>query len=333
MRKQAAVRLEGGLGDHILGMRLLQFVRRRYPEHLIVVYCDCGGYRSQLEAASMSPFADEIVPVFQDRSKVTAENLGSLDNLQPEYLAKMRQADAFIDAWPGPPFCSESREINPAFLYIPQSVQLGVPYFHILASRPRLKIPRSSEVEAAHWINFSLPGKYIAINFEKLGAEGLRRQFYWLRPFLLRLLEDSSLTLINIFSRRMDFPHYPEDLQLMRRKEAASACEAVSEICTWHSRIIPLVDDVERPLSVQTLAAILAKCHYFLGVDNGLKHLAWALRVPRTPFFPCPPNSYFISRWMPDYHRVVFLDAIEGQWPSLAGAIGDSLVKSPRSAY
>ena len=54
MRKQAAVRLEGGLGDHILGMRLLQFVRRRYPGHLMVVYCDCGGYRSQLEAGAKS---------------------------------------------------------------------------------------------------------------------------------------------------------------------------------------------------------------------------------------------------------------------------------------
>jgi hypothetical protein len=42
-KRFVAVRLEGGLGDHILGMRVLRFVRDRYPRHEIVALSDAHG--------------------------------------------------------------------------------------------------------------------------------------------------------------------------------------------------------------------------------------------------------------------------------------------------
>ena len=34
--RSIAIRLEGGLGDHILGVRVLSFVRAKYPHHDLV---------------------------------------------------------------------------------------------------------------------------------------------------------------------------------------------------------------------------------------------------------------------------------------------------------
>jgi hypothetical protein len=160
----------------------------------------------------MSPFADKVVPVFQDRSRVQAENSGSLDNLLPEDLARVRGADVFIEGWPGPLLIPGTREMNPGFLYMPQSIQLGVPYYEILASRSRLVVARDSQAEAADLIGWSDESRYIGINFDKYGVDALRGYFPWLRPFLLHLVEDTRVKILNLFSQRMDVPHYPEDL-------------------------------------------------------------------------------------------------------------------------
>jgi len=311
---EVAIRLEGGLGDHILGMRFLYFIKRRYPRHKIVAYCDCGGFPSQLEAVSLSPFPDEIVPVLQDRTRVNFDTIGELDNLSASDLAKIRAADVFIDAWPGPEFMPGTTDINPGSLYIPQSAQLRVPFYRILASRPHLQVATDSREEARERIKFSNQHRYIAINFDKYDAESLRSNYHWLRPFLMELLEDPRVTILNLFSKCMDFPHLPEEMRCERREQALHTADALEEISSWHPRIVSLINDDRCPLRIKVVAAVLLMCRYFVGVDNGLKHLAWALRVPRKYFFPFPPAAYRVLRWMPDYHNLVLVGSVNATW-------------------
>jgi len=55
---------------------------------------------------------------------------------------------------------------------------------------------------------------------------------------------------------------------------------------------------------ISVVAAILKACKYFVGVDNGVKHLAWALGIPRTYITPYRMlTTQWILRYAPDYHR------------------------------
>ena len=64
---------------------------------------------------------------------------------------------------------------------------------------------------------------------------------------------------------------------------------------------------------ISLVAGLLAKCRYFIGVDNGIKHLAWALNVPHTVFLPHPPGARFILRWMPDFDRSLLLGCTKAE--------------------
>ena len=63
-------------------------------------------------------------------------------------------------------------------------------------------------------------------------------------------------------------------------------------------RVIPIVDS---PIAV--VAALIKRCKYYIGVDNGLKHLAWALGIPHSFFISDTPSVPFVMRYMPDFHR------------------------------
>jgi hypothetical protein len=304
MADDIAVRLEGGLGDHLLGMRLLHFIRLRYPQHKIIVYSDCGGFRTQLQISAMSPYVDEVIPVFTQREKVTEGNLGSLENIRTEDLEKIQRAHIFIDGWPGPVFEPPEKTLNPGSLYIPHSRELRVPYHVILASRPKLEIPSSYRNKANDILGSSPGRKFVAINFEKYAPDGLRRNFGRLKKLLLDILESAPSTyILNIFSRNVDFPHWPELGCIERCRQSVALADAHEEMCGWHERILPIMNE-----DIQTVAPLLERCHYFIGVDNGIKHLAWALDIPRTVLLPFEPPREFILRWLPDYDRAVVIN-------------------------
>lgn len=291
MKKTVAVRLEGGLGDHLLGMRVLFFVRKRYPEHEIIVYSDCAGNAAQLQAAALSPYVAEVLPIFQDRSRVSMTNLGDLTNIEEQYLTPMMAADVFIDA-------------STKSLFIDASKTLDVSYYRIMAARPRLKVPPEATDRATEILGEASGPRYIAINFGKYGPKLWRSNLPNLRQLVMRLLEDPEIYLLNIFSRAFDFPHWPEAEREKRRRDSAEVSEVLAEICEWNSRILAIVDE-----NIPTIAALLKRCFYFIGVDNGIKHLAWALDIPRTFFLPSALNDqYAIFRWVPDIHRMILMN-------------------------
>jgi hypothetical protein len=298
MEHTVAVRLEGGIGDHLLGMRLLPFIRRRYPDHKVLVYSDCGGSSAQLQVVVMSPHVADVIPVFQDRSRITTDNVGSLDNIEDHYACLMKRSNVFIDGWPG--------KLG-SDLYFDQSKLLNVPYYRILAARPRLKIPPEANYRAMELLNDSTKMKYVAINFTKYGRKFIQVITPYLRELLLSLLEDPRVYILNFFSRTFDFPHWPEPFRSERRANIVGECDSMAEICEWSDRILPVVDE-----SIPTVAALLRRCSYFIGVDNGIKHLAWALGVPRT-FLSLPnPDREFILRWVPDLnHLLMVTDSAE----------------------
>jgi Glycosyltransferase family 9 (heptosyltransferase) len=291
MEHTVAVRLHGGLGDHLLGMRLLAFIRRRYSDYKILVYSDCGGSIAQLQVAAMSPYVADVIPIFQDQSRVTMESLGSLDNIEDHSISLMRRADVFIDGWIGK---------WGSGLYFDQSKLLNVPYYIILAARPQLNIPPEAKYSAMKLLNDSTEMKYIAINFTKYGSEFIRAITPYLREFLLSLLEDPRVYVLNIFSRTFDFPHWPEPNRSERRARLVEESDFIAKLCEWSDRILPVVDE-----GIPTIAALVRRCSYFIGVDNGIKHLAWALDVPITFLCLGNPDREFILRWVPDLNNLL----------------------------
>jgi ADP-heptose:LPS heptosyltransferase len=75
------------------------------------------------------------------------------------------------------------------------------------------------------------------------------------------------------------------------------------------------------------VAALIKRCRYFVGLDNGIKHLAWALGVPLTCLYPIYPSTEHIVRWLPDIHRMLLFDCRE---EDLAAHLTDALAAASR---
>lgn len=285
-----AVRLEGGLGDHLLGMRVLRYIRRSYPEFRVIAYSDAGGYGAQMEICRMSPFVSEVVPVYKESIRLKGQDFGSLNNLQTKYLEQMLAADVFFD-------CAVST------LHLEAARQLGVSHFEILASRPDLAIPAKARDQVNDLLS-SLPGdRIVVMNLAKFGPQILYSSIEMFHGFLDELLKDPRTIVLNVFTSHHDFPHWPEPERTRRRDSAFREAQILQQISeSYPGRVLSVVD---QPLAV--IAALLLRCQYYVGVDNGIKHLAWALDVPRTCIMIAPPDRGFILQWLPDYHRVLML--------------------------
>jgi hypothetical protein len=288
--QQVAIRLEGGIGDHLLGMRLLRFVRNRYPNHDIIAYSDCGGQSEQIEVVKLSPHVSRVLPVFKDPLRVMDDNWWALSTLDSNDLALMRSADVFLDG-----------DIKTLFIH--QSKALDVPFYEILASRPDLRIPEA----AVAAVNAILPGdrgdRYVALNLSKHGANMIQSIFAFIQPLLRSLLNDPKVKVVNVYKRTFEFAHWPEGRRRVRQDVITKEALVNESIDTSHDRMVPIVD---RP--IVEVAAILARCQYFIGVDNGIKHLAWALGIPHTMVLPGVSDMSMITRWIPDFNRTLLLN-------------------------
>ncbi|MGE3784427.1 MAG: glycosyltransferase family 9 protein [Alphaproteobacteria bacterium] len=288
-----AVRLEGGIGDHLLGMRILGFVRQRFPHREIVVYSDANGGEAQLAVARLSPDADRVVAVRLRAPPPTTEVMGRLENLDPDALAEIRGADLFLDTW-GPGF------------FLATSCRLAVPVYEILAARPRLAVPpaarRDADLLLARWPE----ARFLVVNLNKHGPDWLDAALGLLHPMLEELLADPRVVVLAPVSTRFPFAHWPAAERASREDAAAAELDRVRALADWHERVAILPD-----LPIAVVAALLRRASYFIGVDNGIKHLAWALGVPRTVLMSKIPKALFALRWCPDLHRVLPLAAAD----------------------
>jgi hypothetical protein len=282
-----AVRLEGGIGDHVLGLRLLPFVRSRFPDARIILLSDAAGSTAQLEVALMSPYADEVRQLHIRPGAVRYETMGQLENLREEDLQILRNADHFFDAWGATYFLASARG-------------LGFPVYEILATRPELR-PHAGAVEQAASLLAPFQGRaLVGMNLCKYGAPLLSCSAR-LRELLDGILADEKVTVLNLYQTDFNYGHWPGDIADTRRAVALQDREVCEQVNSWHPRIVPLTD---LPLPVAT--AILQKCSYYVGVDNGIKHIAWALGIPLTLYSPeMPPHGEFVLRWIPDFHRLL----------------------------
>jgi hypothetical protein len=269
-------------------MRVVPFARRHAPEGEIVVYSDAGGGSSQLEVAELCPEVQRSLPVRHKRPPSTREEMGDLNNIEDAALEQMKSVDLFLDGWGGDFFTSASSTLD-------------VPVFEIFNSRPYLVPPDWAVVESHRLVP---PGPLVGLNFTKHGPDFIGMARPALERLLGRLLTIPGVRFAHFYCTGFDYPHWPSRERECRAQVAAEELRANRIVDGWNERIIPIVD---QPLAI--VAALLARCSYFIGVDNGLKHLAWALGVPRTVLVPVLPDPLFVVRWIPDYHRVVPLDS------------------------
>jgi hypothetical protein len=293
-RREVSVVLSGGLGDHLLGMRVLRFIRDRYPSHDIVAYSDSTEGEAPLKAALMSPLVSRAVPIHRAISSTTlpAPGAGPLDDMRPDEASVFMPGDLQVNAR------SEG-------MFVDAAVRLGIPFFDILAHRLELTVPPHAVAKADQMLAPFGDAIFIGVNLAMPGAEAVRQ----LAPRVERLLEPSSLgariVVLNIPSPCEPFLSV-DPAGTFHRQHAAEEVPALESL-GW-----PGTDFRScASLPVETVAALLARCRYFVGVDNGVKHLAWALGVPHSFFCQAKPALFDALRWMPDLHRILLFDCAD----------------------
>jgi hypothetical protein len=291
MRKVAAIRLEGGIGDHILGLRLLPFVRKAYPGHRLVVYSDAAGHPNPLAVARLSPYVDEALPVFHKKGQPTLETWGSLENIRTQDLRRMKDADVFFDTWKGGLFVEAARH-------------LGVPLLEILRTKPVLRLPFVLRRRVEKFLGMDKGHIFIGLCVAKHQLAYLKKYRQTVLSFLKPLLADPRVVILNFYTTQYQFPHWPQEVRRHRQIAAELEGSAIGTLWNIHPRVVPVVD---APLEV--VAGCLKKCAYFFGVDDGIKHLAWALGVPYDFFIHEIPGFVLAMTCMPDVHQALLFDA------------------------
>ncbi len=288
-RRTVALRFEGGLGDHVLAMRVLPFVRERHPDHDIIVYSDSGGHRTPARVTEMSPYVAKVVPI-------RTEGHGrSLADVRPEDLRLMQSSDLFIDVW------GET-------MFMHAAVALGVSVFRILAHYPELVVPAEASEAAADHVRRYSNCVLVGLNLSTYGAALLRNYSKCILGLLERLLSESNVVILNIFTASYAFPHWPEPQRSVRQGFSLDDGELLKSLSALSDRVVPCVD-----LPISVVAALLSRCKYFIGVDNGSKHLAGGLGVPLTYFHPARQGIRHTLRWMPDLHRMLLFDCSDAE--------------------
>jgi hypothetical protein len=249
-----SIRLAGGIGDHLLGMRALSVAHARMPDRRIIVYSDSANHPVALKVAALSPFAAEVLPA---RS-----------------CASESECEACIDA-------------RGDDLFTTTAAALRMPIFEFLAVRPALTLPEWAVVEADRLLRRLKASSFIGVCFATDDPETLTR-FHSRIVDAIRIAlslggDDADAIALNFFT--------------------TTPAQFSETLTNLDPRIVPCAD-----LPIEVVAALLTRCRAFLGTDNGIKHLAWALDIPRTFFVKERPKVLEALRWMPDVHRMLTFD-------------------------
>lgn len=188
-------------------------------------------------------------------------------------------------------------------MFLDAALKLDVPVFDILASRPQLSIPPYGEQAAQDFLGQLDKPLLVGLNLTKYDAVFLARYDRPIFMLLSRLLEERRVVILNFFTSNYNYSHWKEPERTTRNRMAFDVAAYLRDLCTRSDRIHPCVD-----LPLSTVSALLRRCCYFIGVDNGIKHLAWALNVPLTFFHPILPALPRVVRWIPDLHRMLLFD-------------------------
>jgi hypothetical protein len=286
-------------------MRVLSFAQARYPRHDILVYSDSAGHQTQLQIARMSPLVTAVTPVR------ATDHTRSLDAIHPADREVMFASDVVIDAWGGT-------------MFVEAAEQLNVPVFDILSSRPQLSISPEADQAALDFLGEHRDAPLIGLSLGKYDHALLSRYTHLIAALLHGLLEREDVIILNFFTSTYDFAHWPEPRRTERQQIAERGARLLASFSRLSERIRPCCD-----LPIDVVAALINRCRYFVGLDNGLKHLAWALDVPLTCLYPFDPNIEHILRWLPDVHRFLLFDCREEE---LSAHLADALsaASSPR---
>src|SRR5688572_2895228 len=224
------VRLEGGVGDHILGMRVLSFVKDRFPHNPLTVLSDCGGNDAQAEIAAMSPLVDRVVKATHRRQLANVTEMGRLDNLDEDALCYVKRSHAFVDAWG-------------AHFFLEASQLLQVPLFEILARRPALVPSAISERAAAEFLAPYAGRILVTMNLSKWGAGLLAKCWQTAAaPLLQRILSNSEVIVVNLFTTRFEYSQWPEDLARYRKALLQEEAQLLATLPKIHDRLISAPD-------------------------------------------------------------------------------------------
>ena len=105
--QNVAIRMEGGLGDHLLANRFAAAIREKHPNSSITLFSDTEGNNSSAELLSyfFPSFYDkfEIIPNRKNKNHQITSQFGietypaDINNLPDDFVEKFKKADKFYD--------------------------------------------------------------------------------------------------------------------------------------------------------------------------------------------------------------------------------------------
>jgi hypothetical protein len=188
-------------------------------------------------------------------------------------------------------------------LFTKAAADLRMPLFELLAVRPVLTLPAWATDEADRFLARFTASSFVGVCFAGSEPETLR-------SFQSRIVDAIGLALgaphavaLNFFTTGYAFPHRPAADRARLEHDARESSPLLAGLSRLDARVVPCAD-----LPIELVAALLRRCRYFVGSDNGIKHLAWVLDIPRTFFVTARPHRLDVMRWMPDVHRMLPFD-------------------------
>jgi hypothetical protein len=257
----------------------------------------------------MSPLISDVAPVVRRTEETVLPDMGFLKALDDSSRRLIESHSIFIDAWSANLFIAESRA-------------LGYPLFEILRSRPELNPPSVAELQAGEIVRPYANRPLVAINFIKAGGEYLAQHFSAPGHLLADALMAGAV-ILNFISTKTSFSHWPRDARELREAQAMVEARVFAKLPEADRNIVNVVN-----VPISCVTALLKRCCYFIGVNNGIKHIAWALNLPLTCLVPSLPDGVSILRWMPDFHRALEFDASEEAVKGHARNILNAIKKS-----
>lgn len=176
MDKSISIRLEGGIGDHLLQNRFVYAIKQQNPDYSLKIYSDTEGSSTQINLLCKffpSLYKNfEVIPTRKSKShpiltQFGEENyLADIDNLPDDILEKMSSADKFYN------LCLDNMD----WIYQDFNWQKWFLFF----PSPEVEPPAISE----------LPAKYILCNFFSRFNSSYFLKIEYIETILHRITEE-----------------------------------------------------------------------------------------------------------------------------------------------
>ncbi len=250
--KRINVRMEGGLGDHLLACRFLPAIKEKYPDAKITVFTDTNGKTFQLEGITLAYghlFDDAcVIPKkkfaeFWVKCQFGEDNFyGAIENVPDDFRKEMTEnCDKFYDLHiDGLKWMSYDFDWLRYFHFFPKPRQT---LFHEMDPRPY---------------------KYVVMHLHSATSKGHVLEQFYIDGLVKKVSEYTNVVLIST----------PEDNHLYEHLKSSGSTQA--------DRLVGKVEVLNG--SIDEVFYAISHANAMVSTDSGFRYIAYGSGVPTIAF-------------------------------------------------